>query len=520
MSDEVNQSLQKIAKGTGIVFIGTILGLFFQFVGRVLVARFFTQSEYGIFSLAFVVLNIAVIVSTLGLKEGATRQIAYYRGKSEFSNVQEVVFSSLKLTLIASLILTVLLFSSSDIISVRVFHESGLAPALRIISIAIPFLALIHVLTSVFRGFDEIKPRVYFENILRSSLFPLFLVPVIILNLTFQKAIYAFLGSFVVSCVLFLIYTLRKAPFHIKFSVKIEVQNKINNIEKELLLFSLPLLGASILNMIMNWTDTLMLGYFKTADIVGLYNGPMPLARLIPVALMSAGFIYVPIVSGIYSKGLMEEMKRTYQILTKWIFLGTIPLFFLLFLFPETVLGFLFGKDYIQATPVLRILTLGFMFHVFLGLNGLSLVVAGKTRFLMWTSLAGGLSNVILNAALIPTLGIIGAAIASLLSYSLVNILNSTRLYQLVRVHPFTGSYVKPVGVALVLIGFIYVLTYSHAVKVWMLPPLLVVFLLSYFILLLLMRCFDKEDIEVLLAIEKKLGVDVTLIKRVLRKFV
>ena len=34
MSEVVNQSLQKIAKGTGIIFIGTIIGKLLGFVGR------------------------------------------------------------------------------------------------------------------------------------------------------------------------------------------------------------------------------------------------------------------------------------------------------------------------------------------------------------------------------------------------------------------------------------------------------------------------------------------------------
>jgi O-antigen/teichoic acid export membrane protein len=40
MSEIVNQSLQKIAKGTGIIFIGTITGMLLGFIGRVLVAIF------------------------------------------------------------------------------------------------------------------------------------------------------------------------------------------------------------------------------------------------------------------------------------------------------------------------------------------------------------------------------------------------------------------------------------------------------------------------------------------------
>ena len=34
MSEIVNQNLQKIAKGTGIIFVGTIIGKLLGFVGR------------------------------------------------------------------------------------------------------------------------------------------------------------------------------------------------------------------------------------------------------------------------------------------------------------------------------------------------------------------------------------------------------------------------------------------------------------------------------------------------------
>jgi O-antigen/teichoic acid export membrane protein len=81
MSVIVNQSLQKIAKGTDIVFTGTIIGLLLGFIGRVILIRFTTQTEYGIYSLALVLISIFVTISALGLQQGSTRYIAYHRGK-------------------------------------------------------------------------------------------------------------------------------------------------------------------------------------------------------------------------------------------------------------------------------------------------------------------------------------------------------------------------------------------------------------------------------------------------------
>ncbi len=522
MSEIVNQSLQKIAKGTGIIFIGTIIGMLLGFFSRVIIVRYITQSEYGIYSLALVLMSIFVTISTLGLQQGATRYIAYFRGRKEEGKVKGVISSSIKIALIVSIIFSLILFLLADIISTNIFHSPELSTPLKIFSLAIPFTVLIGIFTSLFRGFDRVEPNVYFQNILRGVLFILFLVGAILFGLSFFGVLYAYLASIAITCIAFTIYAIKKLPltFSVKKKADADTDTTINPIGKELLLFSIPLLGVAMLNMIMNWTDTLMLGYFKTSDVVGLYNGALPLARLIPIALTSAGFIYVPIVSGLYSKKLMGEIGRTYQVLTKWIFSVTIPLFFILFLFPETVLNFLFGISYIQAAPALRILALGFMFHAFLGLNGLSLMVMGETRFLMLVSLSGAISNVVLNVALIPIFGIVGAAFASLLSYSVVNIFTSTKLYKISNIHPFIINYVKPIGISIVLLALIYAFTTHLKIEFWMLPLLLLLFSFAYGLLLLLTRSFDKEDIDMILMIEKKAGVDAEPIKRILRRFV
>ena len=64
-------------------FIGTIIGMLLGFVSRIIIVRYITQSEYGIYSLALVLVSIFVTISTLGLQEGSTRYIAYHRGKNE-----------------------------------------------------------------------------------------------------------------------------------------------------------------------------------------------------------------------------------------------------------------------------------------------------------------------------------------------------------------------------------------------------------------------------------------------------
>jgi len=88
MSKIVNDSLQKAAKGTAIALLGMLSYMLLEFITRVIIARNATQSDYGIFSIGSVLLNFFVIASCLGMQAGATRYIAYYRGKEDYGKVK------------------------------------------------------------------------------------------------------------------------------------------------------------------------------------------------------------------------------------------------------------------------------------------------------------------------------------------------------------------------------------------------------------------------------------------------
>ena len=512
MSEIVNQSLQKIAKGTGIIFIGTIIGMLLGFVNRVIIVRYITQTEYGIYCLALVIISIFVTISMLGLSEGSTRYIAYFRGKKEEGKVRGVISSSIKIAIIASISLATISFFISDFISVGIFHTHELSSPLKILSIAIPFTVLINVFIAIFRGFDRVDAKVYFQDIFRPALYLLFLIVVVLFGLSFLGVIYAYLVSIAVTCVVFVMY--KKSPLPMR-------RNSVTNpMIKELLFFSVPLLAVSMLQMITTWTDTVMLSYFKTPDIVGLYNAALPLAHLLPIVLVSMNYLFIPIISQLYSKNLMAEMKRSYTVLTKWIFSATLPIFFVLFLFPDVMLNFLFGPRYSGATIALQILSVGFFVYASFGANSGILLTMGKTRLLMKIILIGSIINITLNTALIPSLGVIGAAIASALSLSAIRVFNAIKLYQLSKIHPFAKNYLKITGLFVMFLFVFYILRNLVIMSFWMFMALFSLFLVSYVLSVLFTKSFDEEDIMILLTIEKRLGLDLTSIKRFLKRFV
>ena len=486
------------------------------FIGRIILVRYITQTEYGIYCLALVIISIFATISTLGLGEGSTRYIAYFRGKNEEGKVKGIISSSIKIAIIASISLAVISFFASHFISTSIFHTLALSTPLKIFSIAIPFTVLINVFIAIFRGFDRVDARVYFQDILRPVLYLLFLIAVVLFGLSFLGVICAYLASIAITCVVFVMYMVRKSPLAIRSGSSVT-----NPMTKELLFFSVPLLAVSMLMMVMSWTDTLMLGYFKTPDVVGVYNAALPLASLLLIVINSLGFLYTPIISNLYGKNQIEEMKRSYIILTKWSFLATLPIFFVLFLFPSVVLNLLFGSRYIGASVALQILSLGLFVGTITGHNYNTLIAMGKTNILMHIFLISGVTNIILNVTLIPSLGIVGAAIASAFAVAMANIIISMKLYQFSRIHPLTRNYLKSVIISIGIIFIIYIIAKNFlVVTFWMLILFFMLFLLVYALLLLLTKSFDNEDVMILLEIEKRFGMNLTLVKRILKRFI
>lgn len=519
MGNQIDSSLKKITKGSIIVFLGTGIGLGLTFLTKIIIARSVSQDIYGMYALLLAILEIITMIALLGLGPGAARFIAYLKEKREAENIKRVILICLKITLGAGLAFAFLFFFLASWISTSIFHEPQLTLPLKIFSLGIPFLVIINILSSIFRGFNQVKPKVYFLDILMRLLIILFISIVIFLGYSLVEIVLGRLLALIVTAISFTWYTHKKLSFF--FSKRKIEEKKDSRLVKRLLSFSLPLLATTILATIMTKVDTLMIGYFRTPQEVGLYNGAIPLARLLQIILSSVGFIYLPILTGLWAKKLLPDIKRTYQVLTKWVFSAVFPVFLIFFIFPKHCLNLFFGVDFIPAFASLQIIAFGFLIHVLFGMNGLTTMVIGKTRINMWANIIAVLVNIALNIILIPKFGIVGAALASCTSLILRNVFISLRLYQLSKIQPFTKNFVKPVVLFFIATVPIYVYTRRIAINSWwVLPLFFVLFIMIYLVSLIITRSIDKEDIMIVKVFERRTSIKLNLVRKLLRRFI
>ncbi len=510
--DVVGDSLRKVVKGTAIFLLGSFIGLFIALLGKILVIRYITPDQFGLLSLSVTIYSIIITFASLGLPNGITRQAAYFLGKNEHDKVRAIFIAGVFVSAIFGILAAIGLFVLADVVA-DFFNMQNLSWILRMLSFVVPLGILSRILTSIFQVYENVSVKVVFNDIMPNVLRVGLVVSIILLSLSFYWIVVAYFLSFMVSGVFFLIYFFK--------NVDLKTSESMSKYLKILILFSLPLLFQSVLGMIINWTDTLMIGYFLTSSDVGLYNGAQPLAKLMINFLVAINFLYFPIVSQLYAKNQIREVGRIYAVVTKWLMSISLPIFLVLFLFPSATLWLLYGSRYLPSAYALRILALGFFVHLLLGPNGMTLIATGNVRFLTIASFAAATVNFILNLVLIPSYGITGAAIASASTYVTVNTLISSKLYKNYGIHPFTRNYIKPMLVSLGVVALIYYISKALLnIGGWMLLILFVVFVTIYFFSLLVTRSFDKEDIAIMLAIEQRLGINLSWAKRILRKFI
>jgi O-antigen/teichoic acid export membrane protein len=515
-SNNKNSSLQKVAKGSAILYLGLLISALLIFIGRLIIIRFWSQSDYGVFSLALIILTVVSLLATLGMKDGAIRLIAYTRGKKDYKKIPELISSIIILSIVASIILGGLLFFLSEFLANNVFNDVALITPLKVCAIAVPFYTLIDILVSLFRGFNQVKPTVYFHHILINLLFPIFLVFVIFYDRTAINIYYSYIATLIVVSILLLIYVYKQTTPSELFSIK----SAFGSTAKKLVTFSLPLLGSTIFFLMVIWTDTLVLGAFRSSSEVGLYNAASPLAQFLSFPLISIGLIYISVISELYARGKLDEIRRNYSILTKWLSMTIFPFFLIFFLFADTIVTYLFGSEYFLSANALRILSLGYMIHNLSGPNSSTLIGIGENKFIMYTSAMVAILNIILNIILIPPYGIEGAAIASAIALFSTNLLKCFKIHSRIGALPLSRNLILPsiISIGIILVFYI-LLSNIISINFWF---VILFFMFCYVVFIgvvLLTRSLDKEDLDLFYTIEKKAGIKIKFIEKIMLKF-
>ena len=181
---------------------------------------------------------------------------------------------------------------------------------------------------------------------------------------------------------------------------------------KEMLMFSLPLVLSSINVFIMLYTDRVAIKKLMTISDVGIYGIGYRFASIVGFLMVGINLALTPL---IYSKYSAEATRNELVMIFRYFLAIALPLIMLISLFSQEFLWLFTTPQYYNAWSVMPILAAAILLsNMYIFMPGLD--IAKKTKNISTINITAAISNIALNFILIPFLGIVGAALASLVS--------------------------------------------------------------------------------------------------------
>ncbi|MCC2618341.1 oligosaccharide flippase family protein [Aestuariibacter halophilus] len=174
----------------------------------------------------------------------------------------------------------------------------------------------------------------------------------------------------------------------------------------------LPFLLVSFSATLNTSIDTLSISHYLPEEDLALYSAAQKLAALLAFPLVVAGSIVAPQFSALFASSQTQTLRTAFIRTSIGISIVSGVGCIIVLTLGEQLLG-MWGDSFIDAYDVLIVLGISQLINACCGPLGLLLNMSGYERPVLWITLFNSGLNLLLNATLIPSFGIKGAALAT-----------------------------------------------------------------------------------------------------------
>lgn len=362
--------------------------------------RAFAPAEYGMWDVTMTFFLLTTMVASLGLEPALA---AFYFETREADRKKLVASTSILFRLLSSIVAAVLIVAFAPQISMIIFGSVRQTPYFRIVGVALPFFLAGNIFKLLLRL--DFAPAKF--NIVGVGYAALFAALAIVLVVNMKMGVSGVLLGILASAICFSvvggIFTARH--FSLRFSAQLL---------KDMLRFSLPLLPSLFAIWIIDFSDRYFLTRMSTLGQVGIYSVGARISSIIILFSASFQMAWGPFALSIQHE---DDAKEKYS---RGLFLFVCALLACataITIFARPILVLLTEPLYYDAEKVIGPLALATVaYGAFLVVN-IGLILKKKTLLTSAAISVGAALNLGLNFFLIPRFDIMGAAVATAVSF-------------------------------------------------------------------------------------------------------
>lgn len=390
---------ESIARNTAVQLGIQLTSGAFTAALTVFLVRTLSPAGYGTFALAVAIGGLAMLLSDLGISSSAARFIAERRGNRQA--VAAVMSNALTLKLLTAGVVSVALFASAGPIA-RIYGADALGWPLRAIALALFGQSVMLLFGLAFVAQARASSNlgiVVAESVVETSAS----VALVLLGAGATGAAFGRAAGYVVGAGVGLVLTARLVG-----AAAVRVRSVAGDWRRRIVRYAGTVALVDWMFTFLAYADTLIIGVLLDPADVGLFQAPM---RLIPFLLYPGLALAYGIAPRLARRDEEEPNVRAFVQAIRLLVIVQSAVLAPLVVWGSPIADVLFGSEYAESADVLRVLAP----YVFLA--GLAPLVSATANFIgaardrIPIASAALVANVGIDLALIPRIGVVGAAI-------------------------------------------------------------------------------------------------------------
>lgn len=390
----------------------TAAGAAVAFISHVLFARWLGPTNYGAYAFALSWLAIAQIVALFGLPRAIVRFGSIYYSESDSDS-----FSSLRAWSLRVLCISVPATCAGVVLYSVLVYEGEKRGLLLAVAAVLPFVALSLLERNFLAALGRPAEGVALERFVR---------PVLLLLVA--AVLFASATDLPSPFILIALYGLSFAAIgtiaYLRGSWTWRTSHVVSGspLSKKWREMLLPTLFTTGMYVLLANVDRIMLGDLVGIQAVAPYNAACKVAALVTFMLQAFNAVLSPRIPALYERGQLATLRLLLARAARIVFAWNIVALLFLIVFGESILG-LFGEEFRSGVVVLRTVLIGQTVSSACGSVGLLLNLTGNHVVVLRVMSGAVFLNLILNIAMIPTFGPVGAAAATAIATIFWNVM-------------------------------------------------------------------------------------------------
>ncbi len=400
-------SVRKLFAESSSYFIGNLFVILAGFISFPIMTRIFTPKEYGVFSLAVVSIGLGVSVAKFGLQHSALR--FYEDFKENKYSLKEISYYYMTPIFGVAMINFIIIAINAVILGIVRKHLDGLLLTVIPLIGVIIFFQSLNNLIEVFLRAE--RRGVLFNIITVAGKYgSLFLSLFIVFYL--YHGLFGFLTGMAISegaILFFLLFSYRD---------KLDIKKISFPFLKESLRFGFPLIWMELANLILSFGDRYLIEYYMGSSAVGIYSVGYNISTMAQSVLaLPLRLAIIPMYLSVWSTNGETETRKFLNNALNYYFLLGIPIIIGLSLMGKDIVNVMATKQYEGASVIIPYIIFPLIIYGGYAIFASGLFIHKKTLVIMYITIFAAALNILLNIFLIPRLGLIGSALATLIAY-------------------------------------------------------------------------------------------------------